>query len=124
MHLVYDVHAVFADLRRDPHLLHQSLDVVDTVVGCRIQLMDAVGTALSERNAGFAFAARLHVRSGIGTVYCLGENSRRTRLADAARTAEQVGMGQLPADYRILESPCYIVLADQRFEIVRPVFSC
>ena len=42
MYLVDDIHTVFSYLRRNTHLIHQSLDVIYTVVGCRVKLMDAV----------------------------------------------------------------------------------
>ena len=42
MDLVNDKHAVPSDLRRDLHLLHQCLDVIDAVVGGSVKLVDAV----------------------------------------------------------------------------------
>ena len=86
--------------------------------------MDTIGTSFRKRTAGFAFAARFHVRPGIETVYRLGEYPRRTCLADAPRAAEEIGMGQLAPDYGILESSGYIVLPDKRFERVGAIFSC
>ena len=49
--LIDDEDAVTASLRRDAHLLGQVADVVHTVVGCGIQLIDVVGTLLVERLA-------------------------------------------------------------------------
>ena len=43
VHLIYYIYAVFPDLRRYPHLVHQVLDVLDTVVRRRIEFVDAVG---------------------------------------------------------------------------------
>ena len=40
--LVDDIDTVFPDLRRNPHLVHEGLDIVDTVVGCGIKLVYAV----------------------------------------------------------------------------------
>ena len=51
MDLVDDVHAVASHLRRHTHLVHQCLDVVDTVVGRGVELMDTVRPAFRERKA-------------------------------------------------------------------------
>ena len=42
MHLVDDIDAVLSHLRRDADLVHEGLDVLDSVVGCGIELMDAI----------------------------------------------------------------------------------
>ena len=42
VHLIYYVDAVFAHLRRYPHLVHQGLDVIHSVIGGGIQFMDTV----------------------------------------------------------------------------------
>ena len=121
--LVDNVHAVFSRLGRYPHLIYQGLDVVDAVVRSGIELMDTVGTALGEGKTGFAFSARLHIGSRIGTVYGLGENTCSACLAYASRSAEQISMGKLAAHDGILEGPGYVFLSDKRFKAVRSVFS-
>ena len=40
--LVYDVDAIFPDLRGNLHLVHQVLDILDSIVRGCVQLMDAV----------------------------------------------------------------------------------
>ena len=40
--LIDDVHAVLPDGRGYLYLVEEGLDIVDTVIGCRIQFMDAV----------------------------------------------------------------------------------
>ena len=42
MHLVYDIDAVLAHLRRDLNLVHQFLDGIDTIVRSGIKLVYAV----------------------------------------------------------------------------------
>lgn len=74
--------------------------------------MDAVGTALAERNAGLTLSARLHIRRRMGTVYGLGEDSRRASLTHASWTAKKISMGQLSSDDGILQSLDYVILAD------------
>ena len=93
--LVDYIHAVLPDLGRDLHLVHQGLDVFDSVVGRGVEFVDAIGTALLEGLAGLAMAARLHVLRGIGTIYGLGEYPGGTGLPDAAGAAEKIGVGQL-----------------------------
>ena len=51
MHLVYDIYAVPSHLRRYAHLVHKGLYILDTVVGCCVKFMYAVGTAFSKRLA-------------------------------------------------------------------------
>ena len=122
--LVDDIDAVPADLRRDLHLLQQGLDVIDAVVGRGIQLVDAEGAPFAERHAGLTLAARLEVGRRMGAVDRLREDAGGTGLADAPRTAEKVGVGDLAAGDGVLEGPGDDILADQALERVRPVFPC
>ena len=86
--------------------------------------MDAVGASFLEGDAGLAVAAGLHVRTRLGAVYHLCENPRGSRLADAPRPAEKICMRQLPPLYGIREGTGDVVLAEERFEGVRPVLPC
>ena len=124
MDLVHDIDAVAADLRRDVDLVDEHLDVIDAVVGGRVEFVDAVGTAFPEGDAGFAFAARLHIGGRMRAVDGLGEDTRRAGLADAARAAEQVRVRQLAPDDGVLQGLDDVVLADEGLEGVRPVFAC
>ena len=116
MHLVDYIDGVLADLRRYLNLLHQSLDVIDSVVGGGIKFVYAVRTSLIEGNAGFALTARFHIRGGMLAVDGFGKDTRRTGLADSSRTAEQIRMRQLVPEDGILEGFCNIVLTYKRFE--------
>ena len=122
VHLVDDVHAVPAHLRRHLHLLHERLDVLYRIVGSGVQLVDAIGTALLEAHAGLTFPAGLHLRPGMGTVDHLGKDAGGSGFTHAPGAAEQVGMRQLPPLDGIGEGTCNVVLADQALEGVRPVF--
>ena len=121
--LVYDIDRILPGLRRYLHLVHEILDVVDSVVGSGVKLVDAIRTPFSERYAGLAFAAGRQVRSGIRAVDGLREYSRRARLPDPSRSAEQIGVGQLSAKYRVFERLCYIVLTYKRFKSLRTIFA-
>lgn len=124
MHLVDDVNAVFPDLGRYAHLVDKVFDVINAVVGRRIHFEDAVRASFGEGYAGFALSAGLPVGGRMLAVDHFGENPRGCCLADSARAAEKVGVGQLAAAYGVLESLRDIVLADERSERFRPVFAC
>ena len=121
--LVYDVHGIPAGLGRNLHLVHEVLDVVDPVVGGGVKLVYAVGAALFERDAGLAFSAGFEVGAWVGAVDGLGEDSRRAGLADSPRSAEQVRVGQLPAQYGVFERLRYIVLTYKRFKGLRTILA-
>jgi hypothetical protein len=48
VNLIDDIYAVPAHLRRYSHLVHQSLDVLHTIVGCGIKFMDTVRPSFCE----------------------------------------------------------------------------
>jgi hypothetical protein len=98
MNLIDDEHTVFPNLRRNLHLVHQYLDILDTIVRSRIKLVNAVRASLLERKARLAFATRLHILGRIGTIYGLGKNPCSTRFAYSPWAAKQVCMGQLASD--------------------------
>ena len=122
VYLIDDVDAVLPHLRRNLNLLHQVADVIDTVVGSGIQLVDAVGTSLAERKAGFAFPARIHLRGRIRAVDGFGEDSRGCGLSHSPGTAEKIGMRQFPPDDGVLQGLRNVVLPDECLERVRTVF--
>ena len=88
VHLVDDVHLVFALLGRDANLIDDASNVLDLVVGGGVQLKHI------ERH-GFV----LHVETVDGP----SENSRRCRLSDPTWTAEQIGLSNLPRRDALLQ---------------------
>ena len=123
MNLVYDVNAVLSHLRRNLHLVHQVLDVINTVVGRGVQFVNTIGPPFLEGPAGLTLAARLHIRRRIGAIDGFREYSCRGRLTHSARAAEKIGVGQLASDYGIFQGLGYVVLTDQGLKRVRTVFS-
>ena len=111
--LIYDEDGILPGLRRNLHQVHQGLDILHSVVGRCIQLVDAVGTSLRERTAGLALPARLEVRPRVVAVDGLREDARSTCLAHSAGTAEEVGMCKLAPLDGVFEGPGDIVLAYQ-----------
>ena len=125
VHLIDDVDAVAACLRRILHLLAQVADLVHAVVAGRVDLQNIQARLRGERKARRAFAAGIALL-GMLAVDCAREYLRRGGLARAARAAEQVGVrhasahhlaaqraddGLLP--HKILK-PCRAVAAVQR----------
>ena len=116
MDLVDDVDAVTAYLRRDTDLFGQRTNIVHRVVRCGVQFVDIERAALVERPARLALVAGLAVGGRIEAVDRLGENTRAGRFADAARAAEQVSVGQLPARDRVAQRRGDMRLPDDRRE--------
>lgn len=121
--LVDDKDLVAAHLRGDAGLLHELLDLIDTIVGRGIELEDVEGAALLKSLATLAGATGLAVVGGVLAVDGLGEDARTSGLSHTARTAEEVGVGQFARLDRIAESGGQRVLADDVGKLHRTVFA-
>ncbi len=78
------VHRAFAQVPR----------IIDAPVGCGVDLHDIQGRAAGpDPLAGLALPARLAVRAAVGAVQSHGQHARHGGLAHAARSGEQVGVG-------------------------------
>ena len=95
MHLIDDIHAVFADLWRYSHLVNQLTDVIDGVVGRGVEFVDVVGAVFVERPARLALVARLHILGEVEAVDGFGEDTATRRLAHATRPAKEVRLREL-----------------------------
>ena len=95
MHLIDDIHAVFADLGRYSHLVNQLTDVIDGVVGRGVEFVDVVGAVFVERPARLALVARLHILGEVEAVDGFGEDTATRRLAHATRPAKEVRLREL-----------------------------
>jgi hypothetical protein len=92
VHLIDDIHLVFAGLRRETHLLHKRADIVNGVITRGIQLVDIKRSAVIKGNTGSAFVAGFTVRRYIFAIDRLGENAGAGCFTDATWTAEQESM--------------------------------
>ena len=119
--LVDDEYAIFKLQRRELRLLDQRTHVVDAVVGRRVDL-DHVRAAREREPARRTLHARFAVLRR-ETVDRARQNLCRARLARSARTAEQVGVGNLALPHLILENRGDMVLSDDLFEGLRTVFA-
>ncbi len=100
--LVDDEHLIFTGRGGDVDLLAEGADVVDAVVRGGVELDEVERASLLDGYARFAFAAGLAVGRGVETVDGLGEDTGARGLADAARSAEEVGLGEATGLDRIL----------------------
>src|SRR5207248_9085022 len=105
-----------AEGRAGDQLAHR----LDAVVGGRVELVHVERRARRDLHAGIAGATRLAVLRR-GAVERLGEDAGRRVLARAARTADEVGMGDAPVADGVTERPRGVVLAAHVGETLRPV---
>ena len=97
MHLIDDIDAVSADLRRDTYLVDQVADIIDRVVRGGIQFVDVERTVFVESLAGFAFVACFGIGCRVQTVDRFGEDTGASGFTHTTWTAKQIRMGQLTA---------------------------
>ena len=75
MDFIDDIHLVFSDLRRDPHLVDQVPDIIHRVVGGGIKLMDVERSGPVERQAGFAFVAGFYLIDRVEAIDRFGQDT-------------------------------------------------
>ena len=124
VHLVDDEHLVASYLRRNARLLHERLDVLHGVVRGSVELEDVVRPLLVESLARLAVVASLALVGRRQTVDGLGEDAGTSGLANASRSTEQVGMGELSTAHSILQRCRERRLSDDAIEGHRAVFTC
>ena len=124
VNLVDDKHFIFSYLWRNAGLLHQGLDLVDTVVAGSIKLKDVEGTLLVECAAAFAIVACFTGFVRVFAVDCLGKDTGTSSLTHTSWTAEKIGMSQLAALYCILQSGGQSSLSNYRVKGHWTVLSC
>ena len=95
MHLVDDIDAVFADLRRYAHLFDQRSDVVHRVIRGSIEFVDIERALFVESAARFAFVAGLAIGRRMRAVDSFGEYACASGFTHATRAAKQVGVRQM-----------------------------
>ena len=94
-------------------------DVVNAVVGGRVELGDVERGPARDRHATRALVARVAV-NGVLTVQRLGEHARRRRLAGAAGSREEIGVHDAPVLDGPLERAYDVVLAADLGEATGP----
>lgn len=88
VHLVDDVHLVLADDRGKIDFIRQLANLVDGVVGCRVDFQDVEIARKRELHAHLALAAGRTVL-GVQAVDRAGKNLGDRSLASAARSRER-----------------------------------
>ena len=123
VYLVDDEHLVFAYLWWDACLFHQCLDVLHGVVGGSIQLKDIERALLVESLTTLTVSARLSGFCRTHTVNSLGEDTGTGGFSHTSGTAEEVGVSEFSALYRILQRGGQRLLTDHCIKRGRSVFS-
>ena len=118
---VNNVDAVFAADRREVRLVPDVPDVVDTVVGRRVNFHHVQDAAAVNAAAGVAFIAGVPVHRVL-TVDGLGEDLGAGRLAGSAGAGEQIGVRMPPGLHLIHKGPGNVILSDHIRKHLRPVF--
>ena len=95
MHLIDDVYPILPCRRGDVDLIDEVADVVDGVVGGRVELKDIVRPLLIGSDALAALIARLSLRRAVLAVDGLGKDAGARGLAHTPWTAEEVGVAEL-----------------------------
>ena len=111
--LVDDVDLVLALGGRESDLFTQVPHLVDAAVARRVDLDQVEEPSVADGDAVLALVARLAVL-GLGAVHRLRDEPRDGRLADAARSGEEVGMRDLPRGDRVAERARHMLLSDDR----------
>ena len=121
MDFVHDINFFLQLGRGIDSLIAEVTDAVDAGIGGGVQLKNVGRTAVVDAAAGFALVARVAV-DRLETVGRLGQNACAGRFARAARTAEQIRMGEPAERSLIFQRARDVFLADHIVKPHRPPF--
>ena len=122
VHLVDDVHALFHGGRREHGLVPQRADIVNAVIGCRVQLHHVEYRPVRDAAAGGADAAGAAVHRMLA-VHRAGEDARTGGLARAARADKDVSVGEPTGHHLVFQRLGYVLLSDDLIKDLRPPFA-
>ena len=122
MHLVDDEDRVFARLRRDEDLLAKLADIVNRVIAGSIKLVNVHAELLVEGLTALTFAARLPTLLRIEAVDGLCKDTGASGFTHASRTAEKIGMSQLPRADGILQRGSQRALTNNGVKVKGTIF--
>src|SRR5690606_32492566 len=95
MHLIDNVNLVPTRLRRNSHLLNQSTDILDGIVGGRIKFVNIERGPVLKGNTAVACSTRLNLAGNLLTIDCLCQNTKRSRLTYPPWSRNQKSLCQL-----------------------------
>ena len=119
MHFVDDIDFFPADCRRILDTLPQLADILDAVVGSRVDLDHVHKGPLADRAAVCALAARPSLWVFVQTVDALGKDARGRRLTRPACAAEQIRVADLAACDLMFEDSDDVFLPEDLVEHLR-----
>ena len=119
MHLVDDIHAVFQLGGGIDDLVADVADIIYAVVGCGIHFQHVGSRSRVNGAAGGALAAGACGRQMLA-VDRLGQDLGAGGLTRSARSAEQVGVGELPCRTFIFQNGGNVILTADFIKVARP----
>ena len=123
MDLIDNKHAIFSRRGGHLHLLDELAHIINAIIGRSVELHDVHRRSVVERAAGVALVASLAIGRRVLTVDGLGKDARTRSLADPARSAEQIGMGQTTRGHGIFQCRGQRPLPHDRIESRRTIFT-
>src|SRR5687768_6051056 len=123
MNLVDNIHFVLSELRRKPYLVNKVPDVINRVVGSRIELVHVQRGAGVKRNAGLALIAGLALGSEGAAVDRLCEDARAGGFPYTAGSAKEVSLRQLPVKYGVFQGRSNMTLPHHGAKMLWPVLT-
>jgi len=120
VYLVNDENLVFSMLRLKPHLLDECSDMLDSVVGCGIQLSNVERCILMESLTGGTGVAWLKLWSWFLTVQDFSQNSGTGGFPNSPWATKKKRMSQMILLKGIPQSPGHMRLA---YNFIKPLWS-
>src|SRR5690606_28222608 len=124
MHLIDNINLVPTRLWRNSHLLNQSTDILDGIVGGRIKFVNTERGPVLKGNTAIACSTRLNLAGNLLTIDCLCQNTCTSRLTYPPRSTKQKSLCQLIVLNRIFEGVGNMLLPYYRIKCNRTVFTC
>ena len=104
VNLVNDEYLIFSYLWRYSCLIHQALDMLNTIVAGSIKFEDIKRPLLCKCLTALTLTTGIAIGSRIGTVDYLGKDTRTSGLAHTTRPAKEICVCKFSACHGILQS--------------------
>lgn len=101
MYLIYNIDLVFARLRGIPYLVGQVPDIVDGVVGSRVELVNIDRSIVLKADARLTLAAGLDIVRQVEAIGSFGQYPGACSLAHPPGATEKERLGQVIGRNRV-----------------------
>ena len=95
MNFIDNINLVLPHLRRDTDLINEVADIINSIIGSSIQLINIERCILIEGDAGGAFIAGFNIRRKVFTIYRLCQDPCTGGFPNTPRTTKKKGLCQL-----------------------------